>query len=69
MASSVHRLLMSVNAVHKDFAVGRFKVPAAGTNAARNTARGRNWFSRIHPAGQFLELRGAEAPLFCNCQM
>ncbi len=35
MASSVHRLLMSVNAVHKDFAVGRFKVPAAGTNAAR----------------------------------
>ncbi len=40
MASSIHRLLTYVNAAHKDFAVGRFKVPAAGANASRKMAEG-----------------------------
>ncbi len=48
---SVHRLLTYVYAVHKDFAVGRFKVPAAGCECNQKTAQGRNWFSRKHPDG------------------
>ncbi len=51
MASSIHRLLTSVNAVNKDVAVSRFTVPADGANATRKTTRGRNWFSRNHQDG------------------
>lgn len=45
MLSSIHWLLMFVNAANKDIAFGRFKVPAAAANATRKTARGGNWFS------------------------
>ncbi len=40
MVSSTHRLLTYVNAAHKDFAVGHFKVPAAGANATRKRPEG-----------------------------
>ncbi len=50
-ASSIHRLLTFGNAANKDVAVGRFRVPAAGANATKKTARRENWFSRNHHAG------------------
>ncbi len=51
MASCIHLLLTFVNAVNKNVSVGRFRVPAAGANATRKTARWRNWFSRNHHVG------------------
>jgi len=38
-ASSIHRILGFVNAVLKDAAVGRFRVPIPGANATRNMRR------------------------------
>ncbi len=46
----LHSLVVDV-CKHKDFAVGRFTILAAGANATRKTARGGNWFSRSHYAG------------------
>ncbi len=46
----------------KEVAVGRFRDPAAGANATRKMAQGRNWFSMNYPVPRtnFLELRGAK---------